>query len=137
VKLKLNPKFQPCPVDDRDEIYPNGFFHFNITKLFEFIQKNNFPVEHVSVQEIRSDLKADILDQDTIKTANLQNPIILAEISPNRFNVIDGNHRVEKAFRDSLSNIPAYRISPKDHVQFLTDEKSYKAYVRYWNDKLL
>jgi hypothetical protein len=65
VKLKLNPKFQPCPVDDGDEIYPNGFFHFNITKMFEFIQKNNFPVEHVSVQEIRSDLKADILDQDT------------------------------------------------------------------------
>ena len=74
---------------------------------------------------------------DTIKTANLQNPIILAEISPNRFNVIDGNHRVEKAFRDSISNIPAYRITTKDHVQFLTDEKSYKAYVRYWNDKLL
>lgn len=136
MKLKSNKKFQPCPVDCDDEIYPNGIFRFNITKMIEYIQKNNFPVEHVSVKEARSGFSTDLLDEATILKANLEKPIILGEIAPNSFNVIDGNHRLERAYRDGLATIPAYRITPRDHTQFLTDEKSYKTYVSYWNEKL-
>ena len=136
MKLKLNSKFQACPVDEGDELYPNGISLFNITKMLEYIQKNNFPVEHVSVKEVRSGFSTDLLDEATILKANQENPIILGEIAPSRFNVIDGNHRLERAYRDGLATIPAYRITPKDHMQFLTDEKSYKTYVSYWNEKL-
>lgn len=136
MKLKINKKFQACPVDYDDEIYPNGIFRFNITKMIEYIQKNNFFMEQVSVKEIRNGFGTDLLNEVTIQKANLEKPIILGEIAPNRFNVIDGNHRVERAFRDGVATIPAYRITPKDHIQFLTDEKSYKTYVSYWNEKL-
>jgi hypothetical protein len=63
-------------------------------------------------------------------------PIILAEVSPGRFNVIDGNHRVERARRDGLDTIPAYRVPAEEHVAFLKTVCGYEAYVRYWNDKL-
>ena len=60
----------------------------------------------------------------------------MAEISPDRFSVIDGNHRMERARRLELEKIMAYKISPDQHIQFLTTEKGYLAYIEYWNDKL-
>lgn len=39
-KIKLDKKFQPCLANEVDEIFPNRFFHFNITKMIEFISKN-------------------------------------------------------------------------------------------------
>jgi hypothetical protein len=75
-------------------------------------------------------------DEKVISTANLRNPIILAEISPNRFNVIDGNHRVEKARREGVRRIPAYRVYAHQHVAFLTSVKAYEKYVEYWNSKV-
>jgi hypothetical protein len=35
--LKLDEKFQPCPVDEGDEVYPNGIFQFNISRLLAFL----------------------------------------------------------------------------------------------------
>ncbi len=53
-KLKMNKLFQPCTVDVHDELYPNGIFVFNITKLQNFIEanKNKFPIEYVDVNSI-------------------------------------------------------------------------------------
>lgn len=137
MKLKINPKFTPCQVDDGDEIYPNGVFHFNITKMLKYIEGNLslFSVETVEVKAIHSELEKS-LDEATIQKANLERPIILGEIAPNRFNVIDGNHRLEKAFREGILNLKAHRIGPKDHLQFLITEAGYKAYVNYWNEKI-
>ena len=115
-KLKLDKKFEPCLADDNDEIFPNGFFQFNITKMIDFISPN--------------------LDEETIQKAQALKPIILAEISPGNYNVIDGNHRLEKAFRDGLKEISAYRLTVDQHQKFLTSIKSYEAYVRYWNQKV-
>jgi hypothetical protein len=36
-KLKLDKRFQPCPLEEGDEAYPNGIFEFNITRLIAFI----------------------------------------------------------------------------------------------------
>lgn len=137
MKLKLNPKFKPCPQEEDDELYPNGIFVFNITKMLNYIAKNSdqFLIEQADVISIRTG-HANSLNEKTIQEANLMNPIILAEIAPQKFNVIDGNHRLERAYRENISKIPAYRITPKDHLQFLTTEIGYKAYVDYWNEKL-
>jgi hypothetical protein len=35
--LKLDKKFQPCPLDEGDEAYPNGIFVFNIIRLLATI----------------------------------------------------------------------------------------------------
>lgn len=126
-------KFTPCPVDDGDEMYPNGIFVFNISKMTDFIRNNRFPCEEIQVKDFNSHSK---FNEEHLPTVDVSKPVIVAEISPGRFNVIDGNHRMEKARRMGLETLPAYRIGPEQHIQFLTTEKGYLAYIEYWNGKL-
>lgn len=135
--MKLNKRFAPLPFDEDDELYSDGIFVFNITKLLAFIKSKpeRFPVETVLVSELHH-FSSDHLDQETLKNANLSNPIILAEISPNRYNVIDGNHRVERARIDGCKTIPAFRVQAEDHIAFLNSIEGYECYIKYWNEKL-
>jgi len=50
-KLILDKKFKPLPVDDDDELFPNGIFVFNITKLLTFIKahQGSFSIEDVEL----------------------------------------------------------------------------------------
>lgn len=135
-KMKVDKGFTPCPVDDDDEMYPNGFFVFNITKMAEYIQHNRESItcEDVLVKDYSTGFST--LTEDHLATVDVSKPIIVAEISPGRFNVIDGNHRVEQARRLGMEKIPAYKLNPCQHTQFLTDMKGYLAYIEYWNNKL-
>ena len=131
-KLKLSKKFKALAREDGDEFFPNGIFKFNITKLLSLIaaSSSQFPVEQISVKQYAIwDKKC--LTETTVETANLANPIVLGEISPGRFNVIDGNHRLEKARRQGLEALPAYRVRVEQHLAFLTSEKAYEAYIKY------
>jgi len=48
------------------------------------------------------------LDESHLAGIDLSQPVILAEIAPGRFNVIDGNHRMEKARRSGIHpGVPA------------------------------
>jgi hypothetical protein len=136
-KLKLDKKFQACSIDDGDEIFPNGIFLFNITKMMEYITQNKklITLENIDVEVCRKSYSS-CLNEETVLTAQTSNPIVLAEISPGNFNVIDGNHRLEKAFRDGLKEISAYRLTVNQHVRFLTTAEAYKTYVQYWNSKV-
>jgi hypothetical protein len=136
-KFKRNKKFQPLSFDEGDELYPNGIFEFNITKLLEFINANQhiFKTQEIEVKAVRTRYSSS-LDEETIQSANLASPIILAEISPGMFNVIDGHHRLEKAYRDGVIRIPAYKILAEQHMNFLTSTKAYTEYIQYWNEKL-
>lgn len=136
-KFKPNKKFKPITVDEDDERYANGVFDFNVTKLLTFIRANpdKILVEEVAGKSLRT-FSAANLNEATVQGANLSVPIILAEISPGRFNVIDGNHRLEKAHRDGLDKIPIYRVMAEHHIAFLTSERAYNAYVEYWNSKI-
>lgn len=136
-QLKPDEAFAPLPVDDGDELFPNGIFEFNVTKMLAFIEANpdRFTVGNVEVGPLRG-YSPERLDEKTIERADLSKPIILAEISPGRFNVIDGNHRVERAGREGLKTIPARRIGAEQHARFLTSARAYEAYVGYWNSKL-
>lgn len=136
-KLTFNKTFQPPSCDAGDEFYPNGIFEFNITKLLEFINvnKGDFRPQEVEVKTLRA-FPSKNLNESAIKSANLSAPIILAEISPGQFNIIDGHHRLEKAHRDNISRILAYKVLAEQHIAFLTSEMAYKEYVQYWNEKL-
>jgi hypothetical protein len=136
-KMMLDKKFKPFPVGEDDELYPNGIFVFNISKLIVFIKanKSSFPVEEVEPQSVQM-FRSSNFDEATIEAANLSTPILLAEISPGMFNVIDGHHRLEKACRAGIYQIPAYRIYANQHLAFLTTIKAYKAYIEYWNSKV-
>jgi hypothetical protein len=88
ITLKLNEKFQPCPVDEGEEVYPNGIFHFNISRLLAFLPARS-PIAVIAVTEI-ANYDESYLDEESVRSADLSRPILLAEISPGLFNVIDG-----------------------------------------------
>ena len=136
-KLEPAPSFVPPRSEGGDEFFPNGIFEFNITKLLTFIRANaeTFPIEIAEVKGLRS-YTPSTLDEATVLKADVTAPIILGEIAPDRFNVIDGNHRLEKAHRDGLKAIPLYRVFAKQQMAFLTSIESYTKYIEYWNTKV-
>lgn len=136
-KLRAAGAFEPCLVEDNDELYRNGIFEFNITRLVEFIANHadRFPIEKWPVASI-IDYGGSRLNHATIATADLLKPVLLAEIAPSRFSLIDGHHRVARARSEGLHTIPAYRIYCPDHVPFLTSLTAYRTYIEYWNDKV-
>jgi hypothetical protein len=100
-KLKRDKQFQPCPAETGDECYRNGVFEFNSTRLLAFIDTcaERFLIEFVAVADF-PDYGASRLDKETVRNADLSRPILLAEIAPGRYNVIDGNHRLARARRE-------------------------------------
>ena len=39
-RLKIDKNFKPCLTDDGDEVYANGVFKFNISKMIAYIHNN-------------------------------------------------------------------------------------------------
>jgi hypothetical protein len=136
-KLKRDTNFQLCPAESGDEHYQNGIFEFNITRLLAFIDTcaERFPIELVPVDEFPN-FGGSHLDEETVRTADLSRPILLAEIAPGLYNVIDGNHRLARARCDNVRAIPIRRVHCPDHVAFFTSAWAYEKYVEYWNSKL-
>ncbi len=134
--LKPDKNFTPALADEGDELFPNGIFLFNITKMLSHIQDHpdEFTPERIAVKDHVSDFPP--IKEDWLDMADISKPVILAEISPGRYNLIDGHHRVEKARRTGIEYLAAFWLSPNQHIQFLTTQKAYVAYVEYWNSKL-
>lgn len=134
--LEADNRFSPCPVESGDEIFPNGIFEFNITKIIDHIQKtpDNKDPEEVLVKDFYTGFSS--VNESYMEHVELSRPIILAEISPGRYNVIDGNHRLEKAHRMGLKTIQAHRLNVKQHIKFLISKRAYTTYIEYWNSKL-
>ena len=135
-KLRTDDHFTPCPVDTEDELYANGIFEFNITKMIEYIQDN---LDHVTLEEIVVNdffTGSSSINESYMDSVDISRPVIVAEISPGRYNVIDGNHRMEKARKMGIKSMRAYKLDPKQHTKFLTSEKAYVTYIEYWNSKL-
>ena len=135
-KLKVDPGFIPCPAVTGDEHYPNGIFVFNISEMLKYIRDHpgEIALEEVQVSDI--DSSGSTIDEAYMDSVDLSKPVILAEIAPGRYNLIDGHHRIEKAVRMGLKSIKAYKFHAEQHIRFLTEKRGYFAYVEYWNDKL-
>jgi hypothetical protein len=134
--LKIDDNFTPCPVAAGDELYPNGIFVFNITKIIEYIQKNpvGISLEEVAVSDFPKAFSS--INESHVGSVEISKPVILAEVSPGRYNLIDGHHRLEKARRMGINSIRAYKLNAEQHIRFLISEKAFVAYVGYWNSKL-
>ena len=134
--LKVDKDFTPCPVAEDDELFPNGIFKFNITKMLECIEKNpdDVTLEEVAVSDFCKGFSS--INESHMDSVVISRPVILAEISPGRYNLIDGNHRMEKARRLGVMSILAYRLHVEQHIRFLTSNRAYLTYIEYWNSKL-
>jgi hypothetical protein len=137
-RLQLDPGFQPCVAEPGDELYPNGIFEFNITRLLAFVRAHpeRFPIEFVELTDIPDYGGGNSLDDAAVLASDLSRPILIAEIAPGLYNVIDGHHRVAKARREDVRRIPSHRLRCPEHVPFLTSARASEAYVEYWNSKL-
>lgn len=117
-------------------MFPNGIFEFNITKMIEHIKANHdsFPIEELVLSNFTNVFSS--INECCLETVDISIPVILAEIAPSQYNLIDGNHRMGKARRMGIYSIQAYKLSVDQHIQFLTTQRGYDAYIEYWNGKL-
>jgi len=72
-----------------DELYPNGIFEFNITRLLNYIgAAARLRAELVALRDMPYAATGANLNERTIlERANLSRPVILAEIAPGQYNV--------------------------------------------------
>ena len=134
--LKNDPKYTPCLADTGDELYRNGIFEFNITKIFNFIENNKvkFELQPFAVKDYRAGLSN--IKKKHVASVDVSKPIILIEMSPAIYIVIDGHHRLEKARTDGITSVMAYRLTVKQFLPFMTSVKAYCEYIKYWNSKV-
>ena len=134
--MKADKDFTPTPVNGGDELYPNGIFVFNITKMIEHIKEtpNEFESVAVNVDDFYKAFSS--ITESHVDSVDISRPVILAEISPGNYNLIDGNHRMEKARRMGIKSISAFRLAVKQHMKFLTSKEAYLSYIEYWNGKV-
>jgi len=104
--------------------------------MVEYIQKNPdcIALSDVAVSDFYKGFSS--VNESHMDSVQISNPVILAEISPGRYNLIDGNHRLEKARRMGIRTMRAYKLKVDQHISFLTSKKAYVAYIEYWNNKL-
>ena len=137
-ELKENPAFIPNVPVVGDETLGGYPFSWNITRASAWIEENQDQVELSVVQVGEPGAGADSanLDEAFIPQADLSRPLIMIRMRPEFFRLIDGNHRVAKARRQGIAELPAYYLTPEQHRQFFTSEDMDRRYVDYWNDKL-
>lgn len=136
--MRPDPDYEPLEERSGDELFPNGIFVFNITRIEEDIQSGRLLVDEVDIDVIawkKSHTRGGI-NEAHMFAVNLGKPIIIAEISPERYEVIDGHHRMEKARRENEPVIKAYRLRAEQLLPYFTEKKSYFAYIDFWNGKL-
>jgi len=134
-RLKMNKRFKPCPTEKGDEIFQNGIFKFNISKLIEYIRDNpdEFELIELAVDDFPKSFSS--VNEKYVEFADISRPVIIAEISPGHYNLIDGNHRMEKARKMGQVHIKAFKVNVNQHIEFLTEKDAYFKYVEYWNSK--
>jgi hypothetical protein len=89
-KLIINDDFMPCPTKKGDELYPNGIFVFNITKMTEYIATNSNKINLVDVDVSDFPKSFSSINESHVNLVDISQPVIIAEISPGHYNLIGG-----------------------------------------------
>lgn len=137
-KLKLDKNYIPYPTNKGDEIYRNGIFNFNISKMLEHITTGKLDAkeEIINVSEWVKKHFHGSVNEEHLPSVDITKPVLQVEIRPGVFEIIDGNHRIEKASRKGVEFISSYKLKGEQLVAFFADVRGYKAFVEYWNSKL-
>jgi hypothetical protein len=138
--LMLDRNYTPVELHENDEIFRNGIFQWNITKIIQYIDqyKSNISTSRIDVTEHYSSKYAFAnISQDHVNLVDINIPVIQAEINPNQYMIIDGHHRLVKAYYDGVKYMESYILKVNQHIPFFITVKSYKAFVKYWNSKVL
>ncbi len=137
-KFRAKKLYNPCPADEGDEIYPNGIFHFNISRIVEDIESGKLQVELEKIDVphwFKNHCMGDV-NKDHMPNVVLSKPVIQAEIKAGFFEIIDGRHRMEKALRENMQYMDSYKLKGEQLLDYFIDERGYRAFIDYWNDWL-
>ena len=104
--------------------------------MLEYLEKRPTDVELVEMAVRHLDQGISVVNESHVDSVDLSRPMVLAEISPGQYNLIDGHHRVETARRHGLITLHAYRLTARQHIGFLTSKEAYLAFLEYWNGKV-
>jgi len=137
-KLKPNLDYEPCTALEGEELFPNGIFIFNISRINEDILNKQLVVEEddINVEEWLGKHSSVPVNEDHMPAVDTNIPIIVAEIRPGMFTVIDGNHRMEKAHRENKVSIHAYKLRGEQLLPYFSEKIGYLSFINYWNEKL-
>ncbi len=136
-KIKMNKNYKPLPTNEGDEIYPNGIFNFSITRILEYIAEGKLDVEieQINVKEWFKTHYRGSVNEEHLSLVDVGKPVIQVEIRPGMFEIIDGNHRMEKACREDIGCVNSYKLRGEQLIPFFADKRGYEAFVEYWNSK--
>jgi hypothetical protein len=136
-KLKCNKHFVPCEASENEEIFRLGIFEFNISRILEHIQNGILIAEEeeIKVEKWLKQHCTNAIKESHLPMVDVFRSVIQAEISPGRFEIIDGNHRLEKAHRDQICVIPSFKVRMEQLVNYFTNKTAYYKFVDYWNSK--
>ena len=148
-EMVYRPDFYHFHNDDRQEWLPNGIFNINVSRLMRDLAADD-SVKETKTPWILAAVQADVLVEDVIRhsaglgrleeehiqAADLERPLIFVEIAPDSFNLIDGHHRLEKARRAGIKELPAWFVDAHAAVHYMGSEFEYSQYVEYWNTKI-
>ncbi|MHC0036433.1 hypothetical protein [Pseudoneobacillus sp. C159] len=136
--LKLNEEYVPLPTYEGDEIFPNGIFHFNISRITEHIHDGSLKVkeETIDVSSWFESHYRPFVNEEHLPKVDVSKPVIQAEVRPGEFKIIDGNHRMEKAYREGVSRIDSYKLAGEQLLPYFRKRQGYTAFIDYWNSKL-
>ena len=83
-KLRPDPDFVPCPTQIDDELFQNGFFVFNISRIVEEVINNKLFVEEmdIDIEKWFDKHGTGSINEEHLPTVDINKPIIIAEISP-------------------------------------------------------
>ena len=136
--IKLVKDYKPLPMDIGDEIYPNGIFNFSISRICEHIALGELKSEKEQI-DIKEWFKSHIrglVNEEHLPSVDVSKAVIQVEIRPDRYEIIDGNHRIKKACHDGLEVIESFKLKGEHLLPYFADERGYKAFVEYWNLKV-
>ena len=93
--------------------------------MLECIEKNpdDVTLEKVAVSDFCKGFSS--INESHMDSVVISRPVILAEISPGQYNLIDGNHRMEKARRLGVMSILAYRLHVEQHILYAVTDADF------------
>ena len=137
--INIDKNYIPYNSKRGDEIFSVNYFKINITGILEHIKNGSLmPIEErIDVSKwMSSHFRNGTLHESHLLNVDLSKPVIQAEVRPEHFELIDGNHRIIKALRQGVKYIDSYKLSNSQLIPFFCDRLTYERFVELWNEEL-
>ena len=126
-----------CFPDNGEEWFWLSIFGYSISQIWKDIEVN--PKLFLCGKALVKDCSRygkDNLNPEYVKQADLNKPLILVEIAPDRYEVMDGFYCIAKALQQGMDYLPAYYLTSEQAAAYLDSEENYARYLDYWNRKV-